>query len=758
MESIYTFILIILMVLAVSGLVVGVSNDAVNFLNSALGSKAASRRTIFAVASVGIIVGTLTSSGMMEVARSGVFNPEMFTFREVMILFLGVMFANVILLDVFNTFGLPTSTTVSLVFGLLGAAIAVASMRISADPALTSSDMNSFIDSGNTLLIVAGILASVVIAFITGAVVMFISRLIFSFRYEKVLKRFGSLWCGIAFTAIAYFALFKGLKDSGIISPDLLATVQNNMALSLLVVWAGSSLLMFILQLLKVNILKITILAGTFSLALAFAGNDLVNFIGVPIAGLDSYKIALAAGGDDTLLMGQLNDPVKANHLILLASGLIMVAALWTSKKAQSVSDTEINLAKQDEGTERFGSTAISRSIVRGALNINRWYEDHAPESLQRAINKRFLPLRPRDRAGKAHFDLIRATVNLTVASILIAMATSMKLPLSTTYVTFMVAMGTSLADKAWGRESAVYRITGVITVIAGWFLTAVVAFVVALLVTYLLNWGGTIAIIVMTVLSVLMFIQSTMTHKRREKKAHHAEDVVRRSGENTEDVMHNIVDEISNMMVKTTEIYSTTIKATLAEDRKLLRDMVRQSNDLFYEAREKKYTVLPTLQKLEDNYIEAGHFYVQVVDYMSEITKALVHITRPCFEHIDNNHRGMSEEQVEDLLKINDDVSEINGRIDHMLITNNYDDLDTIMDMRDELFETISDAIKHQLKRIQTKSTSTKASMLYLTILTETKNLVLQSRNLLKSQRYFMENQDPMSIGPIRQRKTAEQ
>lgn len=753
METIYTVIIVILIVLAILGLVVGVSNDAVNFLNSAIGSKAASRRVIFTIASIGILLGTMTSSGMMEVARSGVFYPEMFTFRDVMMLFLGVMFANVILLDLFNTFGMPTSTTVSLVFGLLGAAVAVASMKISGDPALTASDMSNYINSGKALVIISGILLSVVVAFVVGAIVMFISRLIFTFRYQKVLKRFGALWCGIAFTAIAYFALFKGLKDSGLVSREFFGMLSDHMAAALLIFWAGSSVIMYLLQLAKVNILKVTILAGTFSLALAFAGNDLVNFIGVPIAGLDSYKIALAAGGDDAMLMGKLSEPVVANHLLLLAAGFIMVVTLWTSKKAQSVSETEINLAKQDEGAERFGSSLFSRSVVRVAVSFNGWYEDHAPESLQRAIKKRFIPLRPKDKAGSAHFDLIRATVNLTVASILIATATSFKLPLSTTYVTFMVAMGSSLADKAWGRESAVYRITGVVTVIAGWFVTALIAFIIAILVTYALLWGGTLAVIIISVLCIGMFIQSSITHKRRKQKECRTEEIVTASGSNTQEVMNNIVTEISDVMTKTTEIYSKTIMATLNEDRKTLRQMVRESNDLFYNAREKKYALLPTLQKLQENYIEAGHFYVQVVDYISEMSKALVHITRPCFEHIDNNHKGMSEEQVQDLLNINDRVSEIYSRINVMLTRNDYSDTNVVLEMRDDLFLTIDDAVKSQLRRIQNKATSTKASMLYLTILNETKTMVLQSRNLLKSQRSFIENQDPANdIAPVKQ------
>lgn len=744
METIYTVIVIILLILAILGLVVGVSNDAVNFLNSAIGSKVSSKRVIFTIASIGIMIGTMTSSGMMEVARSGVFYPDMFTFREVMMLFLGIMFANVILLDLFNTFGMPTSTTVSLVFGLLGAAIAATIIKINATPDLTTSDMSNFINSGKTLVIIFGILSSVVIAFVFGALIMFLSRLLFTFRYNKVLSRFGAVWCGMAFTAIAYFALFKGLQDSGVFSKEFFSMLSANMGLILLGFWVASTIIMYLLQLLKVNILKVIILAGTFSLALAFAGNDLVNFIGVPIAGLDSFNIAVASGGDDTMLMGKLSEPVVANPLILIIAGIIMVVTLWTSKKAQSVSDTEINLAKQDEGTERFGSSLFSRSIVRVALNANSWYEDHMPESFQRAINKRFIPLRPSEKTGAAHFDLIRAAVNLTVASILIASATSLKLPLSTTYVTFMVAMGSSLADKAWGRESAVYRITGVVSVIAGWFVTALIAFVIAFIITYSLLWGGTLAIIIISAICVLMFIQSSITHRRRVAKEHKSEKIADTYGSNTQDVMQNIITEISDTMSQTTKIYSTTIMATLNEDRKELRQMVRESNDLFYNAREKKYALLPTLQKLQENYIEAGHFYVQVVDYISEMSKALVHITRPCYEHIDNNHKGMSEEQVEDLLRINTEVSGIYARIIAMLRNNNYEETNLVLEMRDSLFITIDEAIKNQLRRIKTKSSSTKASMLYLTLLNETKTMVLQSRNLLKSQRSFIENQDP--------------
>ena len=739
MESIYIIIVGILMALAVSGLVVGVTNDAINFLNSAIGSKVAPRVVIFIVASVGIMIGALTSSGMMEVARSGVFYPSEFTFSEIMMLFLGVMFANVILLDLFNTFGLPTSTSVSLIFGLLGAAIAVATVKIAGDDTLTAANLSKFINSGKTMVFISAILVSVALAFGCGSIIMFITRLIFTFRYNKVFNRIGFLWCGIAFTAITYFALFKGLKSTGLISPEIMNYMQNHTFISLLVIWAACSVVMLLLQhVFKVSILKVTILAGTFSLALAFAGNDLVNFIGVPIAGYDAYKLAAAGTGSDMLMSG-LMKPVIANFTLLVIAGIIMVITLWTSKKAQSVSETEINLAKQDEGMERFGSTLLSRSIVRLALAANKNYEKIMPQSVQRAIEKRFIPLRVAEQ-DRAPFDMIRATVNLTVASILITIGTSLKLPLSTTYVTFMVAMGSSLADKAWGRESAVYRITGVLTVISGWFITALIAFLLAFIVTIALMYGGTIAVIAMALLCGYMIIQSNIMHKKREAKIQSQQKRLD-SNENTDQILKRSTAEVCETMEKVTAIYQETLMGVFKEDRKTLRKTLKESNELFYQARERKYEVLPTLQKLQDNYIDSGHYYVQMVDYISEVTKALVHITRPCFDHIDNNHEGLTKEQVDDLMEINNAVAKIYERINDMLKSNDFTDIEQVLRMRDSLFEQIADAIKHQLKRIKAKASSTKASMLYLNILTETKTMVLQSRNLLKSQKYFIEN-----------------
>ena len=512
MSEIYTVIVVILGILAVSGLFVGVSNDAVNFLNSAIGSKAAPMKTILLVASIGILLGTVTSSGMMEVARNGMFNPGLFSFHEVMMLYMGVMFANVILLDLYNSMGLPTSTTVSLIFCLLGAAVAVSIYKISNDGALGMGDLNHFINTGRAMGIVSAILLSVVIAFTFGTLIMYISRLIFSFRYTAMFRRFGAFWCGASFTAILYFAVFKGLKTP-LAGSAAIEWIDQHILLSLFLCWAVGSLLLFFLQRLKINILRLTILSGTFALALAFAGNDLVNFIGVPVAGFDAYSIARHAG-DSTILMEGLNASVPANFLVLMTAGVIMIVTLWTSKKAMHVTETEISLSTQGESETQYGSSLFSRTIVRAALNASNAIDRTIPKRIRDKISSRF-QYEDIEHSG-APYDMIRATVNLTTSAMLISVATSLKLPLSTTYVCFMVAMGSSLADKAWGRESAVYRISGVMTVVAGWFITAVGGFLIALAMGLILIYGGIAAFVVTTLLCGYMLVKSNFFKKNK--------------------------------------------------------------------------------------------------------------------------------------------------------------------------------------------------------------------------------------------------
>ena len=732
MSDIYTFIVGILGILAVSGLFVGVTNDAVNFLNSAIGSKAAPMKVILAVASFGIIIGVVTSSGMMEVARSGMFNPGLFSFHEVMMLYLGVMFANVILLDLYNSWGLPTSTTVSLIFCLLGSAIAVSIYKISNDPAQGITTLGQYINTSRAMGIVSAILLSVVIAFTCGTIVMYISRLIFSFRYTAIFHRYGALWCGASLTAIVYFAVFKGLK-SILAGHAFIQWIDSHLLLAIFICWVVCSLVLFFIQRLKINILRITILSGTFALALAFAGNDLVNFIGVPVAGFDAYSIARHSG-DAGMLMEALNENVPANFLILLAAGAMMILTLWTSKKAMHVTETELSLSAQgDEGQEQYGSSLFSRTIVRAALNINAGIERIIPPKAREAISRRF-EFEDVEHSG-APYDMIRATVNLTTSALLIAMATSLKLPLSTTYVCFMVAMGSSLADRAWGRESAVYRISGVMTVVAGWFITALGGFFIALVVGFALIYGGTPAFIVITILCGWMLVHSNFLKKDKTTASE------RQQIKTNEDIIADLRDEVCATMESATKIYDRTLIAVFKENRKVLRDMVKESNDLFYQSRERKYTLLPTLKKLQSGDVNTAHYYVQVVDYLNEMTKALMHITRPAFEHIDNNHEGLSKEQAKDLMSINDDVESIYRHINQMLRDGDFTEIEMVLALRDQLFESIAEAIKSELGRINEARSNTKASMLYLTILTETKNMVLQSRNLLKSQQYFLKH-----------------
>ncbi|MBP3426447.1 MAG: inorganic phosphate transporter [Rikenellaceae bacterium] len=744
MSLLYTFILVVLAILAILGIVVGVSNDAVNFLNSAIGSKVASFRKILIVASIGILVGVITSSGMMEVARSGVFHPEMFTFHEIMFLFLGMMLGNVILLDVFNSLGLPTSTTVSMVFGLLGSAMALAIFKINESDTLTMANMGQFINSGKALAIVSGILLSVVIAFIVGGIYMYLSRALFSFRYQKLFGKIGWLWCGVSLAGILYFALFKGLKSSGLIPVEVIDWVNSNVGLALLIMWGVSSVVLLLLQLCKVDILKVTILAGTFSLALAFAGNDLVNFIGAPYAAFDAYGIAKNAGGATDITMEGLKTPVAANFLIMLGAGLVMILTLFLSKKTKKVIQTEQSLAGQDENTTgNFDSNFISRAIVRGAVNINNFYERVIPRRMQIAIEKRFIPLPVEERGGLV-YDRIRATVNLTCASLLIAVGTTLKLPLSTTYVVFMVSMASSLADRAWGRESAVYRVTGVMTVITGWFITALAGFAISMAVTMLLAWGGWIAAVALSLLGIYLVVKGNFFNKedKKDDKADSKKNIdITDKSHNANEALIGYIENVCVDMESVTRIYGRTIVAVFKENRKVLRDMVKESNELFFSAREQKYALLGMMKKLEQQDIITAPFYVQVVDYMSETTKALIHITRPAFDHIDNNHTGFTKEQIVDLKQVNDSVEEIFSSINSMLRNRDFSDMSVILEKRDRLFDMIDDIMKSQLRRMRVEHMSTSASILFFNILNETKTMVLQSRNIMKSLEHFVED-----------------
>lgn len=737
MDSIYIVIVIVLLVLAALDLIVGVANDAVNFLNSSIGSKVAPLWVILTVASAGVILGSLFSTGMMEIARSGVFYPEQFTFASIMMLFLAVMITDVILLDVFNTFGLPTSTTVSLVFELLGAAVAVALFNIWQSNEVV--DLSQYINTARAFKIIGGIFLSVGISFAVGSIVMYLSRILFSFNYQRSFSFVGAIWGGIALTAIAYFAILKGLKSTTLISKDSLEYIFSNTTLILTYTFVGMSLFMAILQhLFKVNILKIIILSGTAALALSFAGNDLVNFIGVFMAGLSSYQFGaefVAQGGNlDELYMGRLSEAVAVDWRYLLAAGVIMVLSLWFNKKARSVTKTEVNLSRQGEGLEQFSSSGASRSLVRNALNISRFAKYIIPQKAQYFIQSRFQPLAEKS-PGDPSFDMIRASVNLTVAALLISLGTSLKLPLSTTYVTFMVAMGTSLADRAWGRESAVYRITGVLTVISGWFLTAVVAFSVSAIVAFLLMYGGIYAIIGLLILVATLIIQFTIVHRNRQHKENEKERTLQISTE--QELTESCSNEMEAAIDSTNRIYKATLEGLFNEDRKQLQQLHKEADELYRKYKNKRhYEVVPTLKRIESSSPEAGQFYIQVIDYFYEIAKSLKVITESAYNYINDNHEGFSPAQIEDLTKLSNKVIEVTQSFVEMMQQQDYSNFDYLLNNRHQIADFYSQASRNQIKRAKLGESGTRNSILFLELLNETKIIALQSSNLMKSQR----------------------
>ena len=739
MDSIYYIILGILLILAVFDLIVGVSNDAANFLNSAVGSRAASRRTILLVAGLGILLGSIFSSGMMEIARSGVFMPAQFHFPDVMMIFLAVMVADIILLDIFNTYGLPTSTTVSLIFGLLGAAVIVALFKINSGDPGVSSVLGDYINSTKALAIISAILSSVVVALTSGVVIMWISRLIFSFRYQKSFKWIGAIWCGIALTGITYFAIFKGLKGSSIVTKEMLENLNEHIVLYVAYSFVAWSVLMALLQhLFKINILKIAVLGGTMSLALAFAGNDLVNFIGVFMAAQSSCEIAsqVAAGGGDisTLSMGDLALPVVADWRYLIVAGLIMVGALVFSKKARTVTNTEVNLSRQGGGAEQFGSIPPARFIVRISLSLGKLIEKITPAPVAAFIDKRFTPLTKEEKDG-ASFDLIRASVNLSVAALLISMATSLKLPLSTTYVTFMVAMGSSLADKAWGRDSAVYRITGVLTVVVGWFFTGFAAFTIAAIVAGTLMYFGNGALFVILPLVALTLIKSTLLHKKRRNRSE--------APKTLDIVSHKAIgersSEVCGWMQDMTDIYNATLEALRLENRKQLKSLRKQTKNMRRELDERlAREIIPCVGKLNECEISRGNSYIQIIEAAISGLDSLSVITRSSFNYIDNNHNAPDKVLIDELEQLSRHMGIITPAFRAIAGNNDSSLLDSTMKEAEKLSDEFADAIKTHVVQRDDDPNDMRAIILYMSLLNETRSMILKSHTLGRSLRKF--------------------
>lgn len=746
METIYFVIVAFLLMLAVFDLFVGVSNDAVNFLQSAIGAKVARFRTVLIIASLGVLIGAVMSAGMMDVARHGIMHPANYSFAEVMTIFLAVMVTDVVVLDVFNTLGMPTSTTVSLVFELLGATFILALFKMNADPSLQFTDL---LNSSKALSVIIAIFVSVAIAFFFGVIVMWLSRLVFTFNYKKHLRYTIAIFGGIAFTALAYFIFIKGLGDSPFISDDVKDWIKVNTPMLLLAVFVASTILNEVLHLLHVNVFKIIVLLGTFALAMAFAGNDLVNFIGVPLAGLDSLQDFLANGnGDyDGFMMTSLMTSAKSPILYLLIAGIIMIIAMATSKKAQNVVKTSVDLSRQDEGDEMFGSSRVARSIVRAVQDMGNGLARVMPSSSTKWVDGRFNK-EEAILANGAAFDEVRAAVNLVLAAMLIIIGTNYKLPLSTTYVTFMVAMGSSLADKAWSRDSAVFRVTGVLSVIGGWFVTAGVAFAACALVCSLMHFGGFPVMIAFMVLDIYLLWRSGQAYKK--KQAVERKDDVFQLMMRTRD--KDIVWDLLRKHVSRTQSYvarfvcdefNKIIDALNNERLKELRVSFREVNnerDTLKKIRRQEFLAMrriPQTIALERNtWFHLGHNSNQ--QYMYCLRRML----DPIKEHLDNNFQPMPKGYMEEFEDVRRRINELMSHTEQMISTNRYDLYRETLAIADECKDDLSDLRQKHINRMQqdvNAAQNLKVAILYLNILQESQELISIMRHQLRAARKFL-------------------
>ena len=745
--DIYLIMIIALGLLAIGDLVVGVSNDAVNFLNSAIGSKVLSFRSIMIVASLGIAVGAVFSSGMMEVARKGIFNPDMFFFSEIMIIFMAVMITDILLLDFFNTLGMPTSTTVSIVFELLGAAVAVSLIKIFAGGG-EFSDLSQYINVAKATQIIFGILLSVFVAFSIGAVVQYVSRILLSFKFEAKEKWVGALFGGVALTSITYFILMKGIKGTPyakesfeILNGSTIASFMESNVLgialvSFIILFLFSA---FLIYRLKINIYKLIIAIGTFSLALAFAGNDLVNFIGVPIAAWQSYEAWVVSGVPATeFSMGILAAKVPTPTLLLLLAGIIMVITLWFSSRAKNVVKTSIDLSNQENTKERFKANFLSRGLVRLSVNVSNVFSKVIPIKIQAHIESQFekpsIELASNKSLELPAFDQIRAAVNLMVAAILISIATSFKLPLSTTYVTFMVAMGTSLADRAWGSESAVYRVAGVLNVIGGWFFTAFIAFIGCGIMAFLINLGGPSAVAILLFLALIILAKNYISHKKDVDQVN-SEDVL--SLAESRSIQGLIIEssknvskaskKIKNIFINSIDGLATQNLSGLKANKKAVKILSEQidnlRNDLFY-----------FIKNLDESTIKgASNFYINVLGSLEDIAQSLEYISKITFKHINNNHKALTFNQIRELKEISLQLETLFDRVKFAFSKNNFNEIPNILDIEQILLDSVREKIDNQISRTKSEESSPKNTTLYFSLLTETKDLIKATMAMLE-------------------------
>jgi phosphate/sulfate permease len=746
MDNIYLLMIIALAVLAVADLVVGVSNDAVNFLNSAVGSKAVSMKTIMIVASIGIALGAIFSSGMMEVARKGIFNPNMFMFADIMVIFMAVMITDILLLDFFNTIGMPTSTTVSIVFELLGAAVAIALVKIYAGGGGFLEVVN-YINTSQATEIISGILLSVIISFTVGAIVQYVARLLLSFNYDKKAAWVGALFGGIALTSMVYFILLKGIGGTGIAKASFAITEGKTIKEFLeihavpiiainLVFWSLFSFA--IINFFKVNIYKIVIIVGTFALALAFAGNDLVNFIGVPIAAWQSYQAWVISGIPAAEFgMSFLADKVPTPTLLLFISGIVMVLTLWFSKKAKYVAQTEINLSREGNSKERFEPNFLSRVLVRSSKAIAFYFDAKTPKSIQDKIEKQFekpqIQIEHAKNKDLPAFDLVRAAVNLMVAGILLSIATSYKLPLSTTYVTFMVAMGSSLSDRAWGSESAVYRVAGVMNVIGGWFFTAIIAFIAAATVAYLIHIGGSVMISVLLLFSILIIARNSLNYLKKSKELK-AEDSLNNAESNSvQGVIEESANNISKVLKRVDKIQSTAIEGLVKEDLKKLKKAKNDVSKLETEIEDLQNNIFYFIKNLQESSISASSFYIDVIKTLQDIAQSIGFISKISYKHIHNNHKALKENQASELKEIELQLNEMFSKTRSVFESHSFNQIPYLIEELENLLAEVGNYTQKQVERTRTTESSPKNTTLYFSILLEFEDLLKAKINLLE-------------------------
>lgn len=748
METIYLAIVVFLLCLAVFDLFVGVSNDAVNFLNSAIGAKVAKFRTVLIVASAGVAIGAVMSSGMMDVARHGIMQPANFSFYDVMTIFLAVMVTDVIVLDMFNTLGMPTSTTVSLVFELLGGTFVLAAIKIAADPMLGFADL---LNTDKALSVIVAIFVSVAIAFFFGMIVQWLSRIVFTFNYKKHSRYSIALFGGIAFTALSYFIFLKGLGKSRFIAEDVRTWIDSNISLLLLYTFIGSTIMMQVLHMLRVNVFKFIVLMGTFALAMAFAGNDLVNFIGVPLAGMDSFRDYMANSngiGARDFMMTSLMESAQTPSIYLLAAGVVMIVAMATSKKARNVIKTSVDLSRQDEGDEMFGSSRAARSIVRVTQDGNGWVMQYMPKSISRWIDSRFNKQEAELNDGAA-FDVVRAAINLVLASMLITIGTNYKLPLSTTYVTFMVAMGSSLADRAWSRESAVFRVTGVISVIGGWFITAAVAFGACALVCLIMFYGGILAKILFMVLVVALLIKSNRKYANKEKEGE-KEDVFRlmmrtRDPEIVLDLLMKHVSRTQSFMTRfAIDEFNNIIDGLENERTRTLRKVsneLSKEKDMLKKFRRQELLALKRVPT--EIAIERNTWFHLGINSSEQYIYCLRRILEPIKEHVDNNFNPIPQVYIDEFRPLRATINDLMQQTETQISTCRFEHYRDTLALADKCKDELSIVRKRHIDRITEMKDNNllQVSLVYLNLLQESQQLLSNMRHQLRAAKKFMEN-----------------